>query len=101
MHHLIEENIDKIREYCDELGIKEMYAFGSSVKSGTEEESELSFFITFKDLAFNNYVDSYFELRELLEELLQKPVDLVTEKSLSNPNFKKAINETKQLIYPA
>jgi predicted nucleotidyltransferase len=36
-----------------------------------------------------------------MEKLLGRPVDLITLKSLSNPYFKKELEETSQALYAA
>jgi len=33
--------------------------------------------------------------------MLERPVDLVTERTLTNPYFIESVNETRQLIYEA
>ena len=101
MNSLLEQNIDKIGEYCSQLGVKEMYAFVSSVRGNFTDESDLDFLISFKDLSFKDYTDNYFKLHELLVELFNRPVDLITDKSLSNPYFVKSVEATKELIYSA
>jgi hypothetical protein len=101
MNIILEQNIDKIKEYCSQLGIKELYAFGSSVQGNFTNESDLDFLISFKDLSFKDYTDNYFKLHDLLEELFGRPVDLITDRSLSNPYFIKDVEKTKELIYAA
>ena len=46
-----------------------------------------------------DYADNYFSIVGELETLFKKPVDLVTDKSLSNPYFIESVNMTRQLIY--
>jgi len=44
---------------------------------------------------YGDYADTYFDLADKIENLFQRPVDLVTDKSLSNPYFIDSINKTK------
>ncbi len=44
---------------------------------------------------YGDYADTYFDLADQLENLFQRPVDLVTDKSLSNPYFIDSVNQTK------
>jgi predicted nucleotidyltransferase len=46
-----------------------------------------------------DYADNYFATAEQLEQIFNRPVDLVTEPSLKNPYFIKSVNQTKQLLY--
>ncbi len=48
---------------------------------------------------YGDYADAYFDLADQFENLFQRQVDLVTEKSLSNPYFIDSINKTKTLLY--
>lgn len=50
---------------------------------------------------YGDYADTYFSLVDKFEKLFRRPVDLVTDKSLSNPYFIDAVNQTKFLIYGA
>ena len=50
---------------------------------------------------YGDYADTYFILADKLEYLFNRKVDLVTDKSLSNPYFISSINLTKTLIYGA
>lgn len=44
---------------------------------------------------YGDYADTYFDLTDQFENLFQRPVDLVTEKSLSNPYFIESVNQPK------
>ena len=49
----------------------------------------------FKKIELLKYADNYFDLKFSLENLLNRPVDLLEEQSLKNPFFLDAINESK------
>ena len=58
--------------------------------------------ISFVDnLSVEEYTNNYFELQYRLRDLLKREIDLVTERTLSNPYFIESINESKELIYEA
>lgn len=46
-----------------------------------------------------DYADTYFDLADRFEHLFRRPVDLITDKSLSNPYFIESINKTKIQVY--
>lgn len=81
--------------------VKIMYVFGSAVTSNFSESSDVDILISFKDISFEKYTDNYFELHNALVNLFQRKVDLITERSLSNPYFIESIEKTKQLLYAA
>jgi predicted nucleotidyltransferase len=101
MNKLILNNIDTIKELCKKYEVKSMYLFGSSSKGEFRETSDIDILITFHDIPIDRYTDNYFELHYELEALFNRDIDLITEKSLSNPYLIKSIEETKQLLYAA
>ena len=79
-----------------------MDVFGSSVSGLFNKDSDIDFLISFADgLSIKQYTENYFTLQYKLRELFDREVDIVTEKSLSNPYFIDSINKTKALIYEA
>ncbi len=101
MQKLLTENIDAIKSLCISYNVKSLFAFGSVCTDKFNEKSDVDFLISFNPMRYEDYADSYFQLAEELETLLQRSVDLVTDKSLSNPYFIESINQTKTLIYGA
>ena len=81
--------------------MKVMYLFGSAVTSDFSQSSDIDILISFKDISFEKYTDNYFELHNTLVKLFQRKVDLITERSLSNPYFIVSIEKPKQLLYSA
>jgi predicted nucleotidyltransferase len=101
MQNLIETYKNELKSLCEKYDVKIMYVFGSAVTSDFSESSDVDILISFKDISFEKYTDNYFELHEALVNLFQRKVDLVTERSLSNPYFIESIEKTKQLLYAA
>lgn len=101
MQNLLIQNIDKIEDLCVLYNVKSLFAFGSICTNNFDEKSDVDLLVSFKPMEYGDYADSYFELVEKFEKLLRRPVDLVTDKSLSNPYFIESINQTKTLIYEA
>lgn len=78
-----------------------MYLFGSATSFEFKDSSDIDILISFQEIPYDKYTDNYFELHEELEKLFKRKVDLVTERSLSNPFFKQSVEESKQLLYAA
>ena len=78
-----------------------MYLFGSANTGNFNKESDIDILISFQELPFEQYTDNYFEIHEALETLFNRKVDLITERSLSNPFFIQSIDQTKHLLYAA
>lgn len=99
MNRIVTDNMDKIKTLCAMHNVASMYAFGSVCLDRFNEKSDIDLLISFQQMDYGDYADSYFSLAEKLEELFKRPVDLVTEKSLSNPYFIESVNKTKTRIY--
>jgi hypothetical protein len=76
MHPLIETNREAIARLCRRFGVQRLDVFGSAA-------------------AF----DCYFGLREGLESLLHRPVDLVTVNSIRNPFFRRSIESRREAVF--
>jgi predicted nucleotidyltransferase len=110
MNLILKNNLDKIASLCKEHHVKKMYAFGSSVRKDFTENSDvdLLYEMDFSNFNFEN-LDSIpydpflnvFELKEKLEALLQKKVDLIPNQAFKNKFLKASIEKDKTLIYGA
>ena len=101
MQKILVDNMAHLRALCIEYNVKSLHAFGSVCTENFNENSDIDFLISFKPMDYGDYADAYFELVDKLELVLERPVDLVTDKSLGNPYFIESINHTKTPIYEA
>lgn len=100
MHSLIQKHKSSIEDICRSLQVSQLYVFGSAAGKALSEESDLDFLLSFReDLTADEYTENYFRLHQKLEQLFNRKIDLLTERSLSNPFFIESINRTKELIY--
>ena len=102
MQNILENKITDLKNICLSLGVKRLYAFGSVVTDKFRDDSDIDFLISFaENLSIEQYTDNYFALQYKLRELFKRKIDIVTERTLSNPYFIESIDETKELIYEA
>lgn len=102
MENLINQHIESIRNLCQSLNVKRLYIFGSFSKGNFNQKSDIDFLLAFNDnISPEDYMNNYFTLQYELRKIFDKDIDLVTERTLSNPYFIQSINESKQLIYEA
>lgn len=87
MHSIINDNIDKIRTLCVNHNVKSLFAFGSVCTDKFNDSSDIDLLISFNSMDYGDYADNYFLVAEKFEKIFHRPVDLVTDKSLSNPFF--------------
>ncbi|MBU3659447.1 MAG: nucleotidyltransferase domain-containing protein [Flavobacteriales bacterium] len=102
MQAILEQHIEELKQLCKTFKIKRLYAFGSVVSEKFNNKSDIDFLISFADnLSIEEYTANYFSLHNKLRALFHREIDIITERSLSNPYFIKSINESKKLIYEA
>jgi uncharacterized protein len=63
------------------------------------ENSDIDVLVVFD--GDSNLFDRYFELKENLEKIFGRSVDIVMEEAIKNPIFRKSINQDRILLYAA
>jgi predicted nucleotidyltransferase len=97
---LIELNIQQIIALCQRYKVKNLSVFGSILTDKFHDKSDVDLLVNFNaDHSDYDYVENYFGLKDGLENLLGREVDLLEEKGLKNKYFIQEVNRTKQLIY--
>ena len=101
MHNFLTNRVENIRRLCEKFKVRRLSAFGSVCTENFTEKSDVDFLyqFDFDRLPLVEYADNFFSFRESLQELFQRRVDLVPEKTLSNPYFIEEIKKTQVLIY--
>jgi predicted nucleotidyltransferase len=75
-----------------------MELFGSAASEHFDScNSDLDFLVTLQDLEPGEYAEAYFGLLVGLQELFQRPVDLVVASTVKNPYFLEEIEKTRIL----
>lgn len=97
--NILEVNREAINFLCEKHKVAKLYAFGSVLSSAFNEESDVDFLVEFHIQNIDRYVTNFFTLKEGLETLFNREVDLIEYRSVSNPYFKEEIDETKSLLY--
>ena len=99
MQKLLRDNMEPIHNLCKTHNVKSLYAFGSVTSDKFNDKSDIDLLISFKPMDFGDYADTFFLLADKFENIFSRPVDLITDKSLSNPYFIDSVNKTKTLLY--
>jgi predicted nucleotidyltransferase len=95
----IEAQRVEVARICARLGVRRLELFGSGTRSAAARD--LDFLADLGDRPPAEYAAAYFALREALEKLFAKPVDLVTPPGLANPYFRQRVEQEKTLLYAA
>lgn len=102
MSRLVEEHRTSIAALCQAYGVQRLDLFGSATSEAFDaSRSDLDFVVTFADKTPGTYADRYLGFAEELERLFRRKVDLVTERSIRNPYFRRAVEDTRQPVYDA
>ena len=90
---------EKLNALCETHKVKQLYLFGSVLTDKFNNSSDIDMLIQFTQIDLLEYFDNYMDLKEKLEQLFLRPVDLVENQAIRNPIFRKVIEREKQLIY--
>ena len=92
--------VPQVARLCEQHGVRKLAAFGSAVNGRFEPEtSDFDFVVSFRDTASHGYANRYLDFAEALERLLGRKVDLVTERSVRRPSFRRSIEAEHEIIY--
>lgn len=97
--NLIEKNIKAVIALCEEHNVKQLYAFGSVLTHRFNVKSDIDFLVQFGEVEPAFYFDNFMSLKESLEILLKRSIDLIENQAIKNPVLRKVIDREKVLIY--
>jgi predicted nucleotidyltransferase len=84
---------------CQKHDVKSLWAFGSVLTDRFGPDSDVDLIVAFGDMPVEEYADNYFDLKFSLQDVFNRPVDLLEEQAIRNPFFLQTVNQTKRLIY--
>jgi predicted nucleotidyltransferase len=99
---VLDSKREALADLCRTFSVRRLELFGSAAAGRfVEGQSDFDFLVTFEDDRVKGVARLYLGLAEGLEQLLGRPVDLVTPESIRNPYFRQAVDATRRLIYEA
>lgn len=94
-------DVEEIADVCRSRGVRRLRVFGSALGDRFDESrSDVDLLVEFEPDSPDLF-DSYFGLKEDLELLLGRRVDLVMVDAVRNPYFEAAALETAEIVYEA
>src|SRR6516162_1317995 len=88
---------EELRALCRRYHVRRLDLFGSAARGDFDpERSDVDFLVEF-DRALS--LGTYFGLKEALELLLGRPVDLVEPGALRNPYLKASIERSREQVF--
>jgi predicted nucleotidyltransferase len=102
MISVLEEKRAQIEALCRRHKVRRLEVFGSAASGRFDPQtSDLDFLVDFHPIGPIESADAYFGLLEALQALLQRPVDLVMTRAITNPYFLRAVEASRQVLYAA
>ena len=95
----IEKITPEIERVCRDLPVKRLGLFGSALSQTFSEGSDVDVLVIFDSGENIDLFDKYFELKEQLEEVFKRDVDLVVDKEFKNPVLRESIERTRVVVY--
>ena len=94
---------DALLDLCHRFRVRRLDLFGSAAtgRGFDPARSDLDLLVAFEPMPPVAYAEAYFGLREALEALSGRPVDLVTEAALENPHLRRRVDMERRTLFPA
>lgn len=100
MHPIVEAKRDELANLCRQRGVRRLELFGSAARSDFDEaRSDLDFLVEFNDEPGGPMLGTWFGLKDALEVMFDRPVDLVSFDAVVNPYVRASIRKSRQLVY--
>lgn len=90
---------EELKSLCKTNRVKSLFAFGSVTRDDFNEDSDIDLVVDFDESDPFKYTDLYFNLKDKLEVLLNRQVDLLEERAIRNRVFRQQLDSTKIKIY--
>jgi len=98
--HSIDLPQDKITAFCQKWRVVELALFGSVLRDDFGPESDIDILVSFQPDAPWSLWD-LFDMRQELQEMFGREVDLVEKEALRNPFRKHEILHNHEVVYAA
>lgn len=99
MNNIIHNAHPRIDALCRKHGVRRLYVFGSVLTPRFTNKSDIDFLVEFNIEEIPDYFTNYFDLKYALQDTIGRNVDLVEEKAIRNPLFKRNVENTRVKIY--
>ncbi len=97
---LITQHTDDIAEICRRHHVKRLEVFGSAASGNFNPgSSDIDFLVDYHPFPGPGKADAYFGLFEDLQQLFDRHIDLVVDRAIENPYFRKSVDASKVPLY--
>ena len=102
MQPFIDEHREAVAALCRRYHVRRLDVFGSATNDEFDpSRSDIDFLVEFEPAGYERAFQTYFGLKEDLEKLFGRAVDLVMATAVRNPYLKASIERTRRVLYAA
>ncbi|HJO83315.1 MAG: nucleotidyltransferase domain-containing protein [SAR202 cluster bacterium] len=102
MNPIIENKRAEIVSLCEQFAVRRLEIFGSATRDDfNPARSDVDLLVEFGYSDTLRALQQYFGLKDALEGVLGRPVDLVESTAVKNPYVRKSIDESREPLYAA
>ena len=102
MQTIIESRRAELADLCRRFHVRRLDVFGSATRDDFDPaRSDVDFLVEFDSSGDVRALRQYFGLKDALEVLLDRRVDLVVASAVKNPYIKKSIEENLENLFAA
>lgn len=95
----IELHRSSLENACREFSLRRMDLVGSAARADFQCDRDVDFLVTFE--GDSRLFHRYFGLKERLEAIFQRQVDLIEERAVRNPYVRRALQKDRVKVYGA
>jgi predicted nucleotidyltransferase len=101
MPPLIDDNLEEIGRLCRLHGVRKLEVFGSILRNDFDpRRSDVDVLVEFEPRVANSFAN-FLDLKEALEGLFGRPVDMVELHAVRNRRLRRYIEQSKSPVYAA
>ena len=102
MIEMVKQKRQDLADLCRRFHVRRLELFGSAAGDRFDSDrSDLDFLVDFDHATWIGAADRYFGLREALEGLFGREVDLIEIPAIHNAYFLRGIENSRTLLYAA
>lgn len=102
MQPIVEAQLAEVRRICRRFHVRRLEIFGSAARGDFDPmRSDVDFVVEFERDMRVKALDAYFGLKDALETLFGRPVDLVMSGAIENPYLRRNIDQSRETVYAA
>jgi predicted nucleotidyltransferase len=96
---IVTQHKNELARLCAQNKVRSLYAFGSVLTNRFNNDSDIDLVVDIDEENPLKYADYYFNLFYALQDLFNRPVDLLENRAIRNDYLRREIDNTKELIY--